>query len=492
MDRKQAVNGSISIFLILVLVPLYACISMVVGSVRYSAGRSRLLGILNLNGNSALNRYELTLKRQFDLFSMGEPEDELQERLEAQYLEMIVPNHSGIVEDKNVVTVNPDTYEVHYPDRSILARPENLNDTIFGYMKERAPLLFAREFQKKYAGIFRSGTVPETKLLPEKLIRPGAAPEPVPLQSGTAESLVEQEFDGLSRWKRQDPGSFINMQDQSVSALVGAEQAARIDSYAAGAGSVDSVPSQKEEKEAGQKLFQSLRGAFGAEQLELEEYMTHMFSCYTTGEEEKSLTDRAFSSRSLFRGEQEYLLFGADSKRANVVLTAQSLLALRVYINGLYAYSSPKLQAEAMEAAGPLMELTGAGATAIAEAIIALWVFAESANDVRTLLDGGSVPFYKTDATWRTGISGAASQSAGTGSPTDLTYKDYLKLFLFGKLATPASRRSVLARTAKLMQATCSEEDRNFDITRCYQQLEIKAGITAVGHRITREEVYSY
>lgn len=498
MDQIRTLKGSISIFLILVLVPLYTCIYLTVGSVRYSAGRSRLLGILNLNGNSALNHYELTLKRQFDLFSMGEPEEKLQQKLEAQYLEMIVPENSGVLESKNVVTVNPDTYQVHYPDQSILARPEILEKTISDYMKERAPVLFARELGKKSGSILKLSKETTSPNLPPEKTAVWKKPEIqflsqnlVPSLSG--KELVEQEFGGLKKVSGQNAGSWIQLNDASVITLVGAERASKIDSYAAVSALSPNAAVDNDEKalkSAGKSLFQMMQKTVGKTQLELEEYMAHMFSCYTTGNEEQSLTEKSFGARRMFQGELEYLLFGADSKRANVILAAQSILAIRVYINGLYAYCSPKMQAQALEAVGPLVELTGGAAAPLAEAVIAMWVLAESVNDVQSLLKGGAVPFYKTDATWRTSITGSAVSN--TVSSTDLTYKDYLRLFLFGKTASESTRRAVLSRCAKLMQAACVESDSRFDITLCYQQVELKARIVTMGYPVERKEVYSY
>lgn len=501
MDQMRTIKGSISIFLILVLVPLYTCIYMVVGSVRYSAGRSRLMGILNLNGNSALNHYELTLKRQFDLFSMGESEEELQKKLEAQYIEMIVPEGNGLTDWQNVVTVNPDTYQVHYPDKSILARPEILQDVISDYMKERAPLLFAKEFSKKSSRVLKvPNNLLQQKVLPEKLgIQTSRqkmavkylSQETVSVSSG--KELIDQEFSGLKRNGNLQPGSLIQLEDTSVIALVGAERAAKIDSYSAVSSVNSNVVNDNDSQSlsnAGKSLFQTLQGTVGKTQLELEEYLIHMFSCYTTGEQDQSLTQRAFADRKMFRGEIEYMLFGADSKRNNVVLAAQSILALRVYINGLYAYSSPKIQAMALEAVGPLVEITGGAAAPLAEAVIAMWVLAESINDLQQLLKGGAVPFFKTDASWSTSLSGTASSHVE--SATDLTYKDYLRLFLFGKTGAETSRRAVLSRCAKMIQAACTDSDSTFDITRCYQQIELKARIIAMGHPVERKEVYSY
>lgn len=80
----EKLRGSISIFLLMILVPLCSCIYLAVGSVRYSAGRSRMVGVMNLNGNTAKNTYSLPLKKQFDLFAMEDEGEPGREKLENQ------------------------------------------------------------------------------------------------------------------------------------------------------------------------------------------------------------------------------------------------------------------------------------------------------------------------------------------------------------------------------------------------------------------------
>ena len=48
---------------------------------------------------------------------------------------------------------------------------------------------------------------------------------------------------------------------------------------------------------------------------------------------------------------------------------------------------------------------------AVSFLILTLWAFGEAVLDVKTLLAGGRVSFWKTDATWKTGLSGLLDQS---------------------------------------------------------------------------------
>ncbi len=473
------IRGSISIFLILVLVPLYTGIYLGVGAVRYSAGRSRLLGVLNLNGNSALNRYDLTLKQNFDLFAMGDPKDELQSHLEEQYRKMILPENGTM---QNVVTMKPVGYAAAYPDSSCFPRPSNMEAVLGDYMEKRAPILFSKELAKKWAGLSKqkkvsAGRREELSFLPlEESV--------VPVSEGEA---IESYLPSLKEENKSHPRLET---DHSVNTLIGVAAASKIDAMGdgTGSGSVGSEDPEQLEKK-GKGLLNSFGDAAGLP-LEIMEYSTHFFSCYTTGSEEKSLKDKAYRDRTLYRAEQEYLLYGLDSVNQDLRAAEAELLAIRYALNAVYAFSSPKLQGEVMSAVGPIAEATGLGAAAIGETVLALWVLMESREDVRILFQGETVPVYKTDATWRTGLDG--SKRSVPSASLDWSYKDYVSLLLLRQASVPSGRRKLLTRMAKLMQAAGNEREASFDLTSCYLAVTLKAEASVMGHPVSREEEYAY
>lgn len=101
--------------------------------------------------------------------------------------------------------------------------------------------------------------------------------------------------------------------------------------------------------------------------------------------------------------EQEYLLQGNASERENLKRTVNELLAVREAVNlaALYADSEKRSEAEALALA-----ITGlAGITPITAAasffIMTVWAFAESVADVKVLLAGGKIPFFKQPGSGR-------------------------------------------------------------------------------------------
>ena len=142
--------------------------------------------------------------------------------------------------------------------------------------------------------------------------------------------------------------------------------------------------------------------------------------------------------------EQEYLLQGNASERENLKHTVNELLAVREAVNlaALYADSEKRSEAEALALA-----ITGlAGITPITAAasffIMTVWAFAESVADVKVLLAGGKIPFFKQPGEWQISLSALTEKGASifleTGTDpslkngTDdsgLDYQDWLKLF---------------------------------------------------------------
>ena len=66
--------------------------------------------------------------------------------------------------------------------------------------------------------------------------------------------------------------------------------------------------------------------------------------------------------------------------------------------------------------------------------ILTLWAFGEAVLDVKMLLAGGKIPFWKTEGTWKTCLSGLLDQSflkeTGESSGDGRTYTEYLSCLI--------------------------------------------------------------
>ena len=262
----------------------------------------------------------------------------------------------------------------------------------------------------------------------------------------------------------EKPENLIHMEERSISSMISPTILTKINAMGSAGEALSGVSESYETlSRQGKTLSSSISQVLknSGKNVELAEYLTHMFSCYTTDATQKTLKGRDMSSRRMYRGEWEYLLYGHDSKRANVIAAATEILAIRTFLNSLKSTTSP--ETEAVAAADPV----AGGVVAVAQ------IVAESLEDLRTLLSGGTV------------------EANPTGENIRMSYQDYLRAFLLLRTSTGQSSNAILLRAAKLMQISCSEEFPTFDITKCRSQVKISAAVTILGHPLRREEVYS-
>lgn len=140
---------------------------------------------------------------------------------------------------------------------------------------------------------------------------------------------------------------------------------------------------------------------------------------------------------SLLDYEAEYVIAGSNNDTENLRKVVEKILLIRGGSNLMYYYTDSSLKAKVKEYALGLSvvsinpELYEVYKTAIELA----WVYGESVNDVRILLDGGKIPLIKSKGDWNTSLSEALKASFGKGSESKNSkgqdYKDYLRLLLY-------------------------------------------------------------
>lgn len=140
MKYFERVSGSISVFLVLVMFPLYSCVYLAIDSVRRSSARSKMTGAMNLTGNAALNSYEKAMKDRYGLFVMGTDEAQLEREMQAVFSNTVDGVSDGF---ENMIGTSPREFTLRYDSGSSLASPDVLEPMVTDYMKYRAPYSFA-------------------------------------------------------------------------------------------------------------------------------------------------------------------------------------------------------------------------------------------------------------------------------------------------------------------------------------------------------------
>ena len=154
-------KGAISIFLVLVMLPMFICAGLIVDGARISAARTSVTGAGDLAMNAALSEYEQVLLDVYGLFAMSETTEELEKNVSRYFSNTI--NNTGILASSdsytrsfinsigsmfstdeisfdNIVDTEVEKFELVEVPNSALGNPTVLERQIIEYMKYRGPV----------------------------------------------------------------------------------------------------------------------------------------------------------------------------------------------------------------------------------------------------------------------------------------------------------------------------------------------------------------
>lgn len=139
--------------------------------------------------------------------------------------------------------------------------------------------------------------------------------------------------------------------------------------------------------------------------------------------------------KSVLKYQIEYLLNGESSDLENLEATLQTIFLIRLAANLITIMQDSGRQSTAaiwgtiiaILCLHPQLE------PLFTTAILIIWVYMESLQDLKTLLNGGSVPLVKSSSDWGTSILSIFTGEVGTSGSDEagLDYEDYLHILLF-------------------------------------------------------------
>lgn len=173
-----------------------------------------------------------------------------------------------------------------------------------------------------------------------------------------------------------------------------------------------------------------------------DEFLYQHFTNYQTSTNE---SDKALDY------ELEYIVSGKGSDRENLQQVAVDILGMREGMNFLYLLSCTEKRqtaqalATAILSAYPVAEVAN---IAVMLGILAAWAFAESVLDVRTLLAGGKISWFKSDDDWTLGIENISSIASNGMRAKDAgakgqDYNNYIETLLYTKLNRTLNYRTM-------------------------------------------------
>ena len=196
----------------------------------------------------------------------------------------------------------------------------------------------------------------------------------------------------------------------------------------------------------------------------------------------------SFENRPLLY-EQEYLLCGERSDRENLSGMIEKLLTIRGAMNLLYLLRSPEKLAEAEQFS---MAISGGVAPVMFILnffVLTLWAFGEAVIDVRQLIIGGKVPFWKEDDRWKLGLEGLLSfqflDPVSERYEEGRDYADHMRILLF-----LMNREDRNYRMMDVIQWNMRTVQEDFSVSDCMYQINLEAAVLEK-HRFLVHDTYS-
>ena len=193
----------------------------------------------------------------------------------------------------------------------------------------------------------------------------------------------------------------------------------------------------------------------------------------------------------------EYVLYGRDSDRENLKAVARKLLLIREGVNAACLAADPVRQGQASALAASIASgfLIPPAAPVIEAALILCWAFGESVLDVRELFAGGKVPLIKSSENWQLSLENLphlldVAETERKESSGGMDYEDYLQILLLSMSRENKKMRG-MDMVELVMRTSAGWE--SFRLDGCVTALEASADVKANTRKVfsvARE--YSY
>ena len=218
----------------------------------------------------------------------------------------------------------------------------------------------------------------------------------------------------------------------------------------------------------------------GLEHIYIMEYGMQMFSYYTVDKDDdgktltsvRSISNDDLTDNAMYKAEVEYMLWGQKDVEQNVQNTKLLLYGIRALFNMIYAFSDKNLS-PIVTGMATLMSCGQAYLVPVFEVVIKVAVAgAETFYDVKTLMQGKTVPVFKEYREAWIALPGCHTNSHTNYKNFTMNYREYLTLFLLIHTFGPGEAKT-LARIAD-----CVQLNTKLDITeKCYTMLSIESEV---------------
>lgn len=197
----------------------------------------------------------------------------------------------------------------------------------------------------------------------------------------------------------------------------------------------------------------------------------------------------------------EYILFGQIQDSLNLICMAETLFAFRGATNLTMLLTDAQTQ-ETIKALSQLAALIDIPPQVVEAIINICWAAAESAYDVKQIMDGEKIPLLKSPKDFSISINGLMKEIpeelAGEEAETtidateifELGYEDYLRLFLYFQPSVLKTYRCMDMMEADIR---LTEGNEHFRMDACADAISVEIGITSgYNYFYSMERKYAY
>ena len=219
------------------------------------------------------------------------------------------------------------------------------------------------------------------------------------------------------------------------------------------------------------------------DEIYINEYIMGMFknsvAVLKYDDTEKTDVDLSGVNKSLretfFNSEVEYIIHGNSSESINKLMTKSQILLIRFVMNTIHVYTDVRKKelATSIAAAVAGWWTGGAGIPLLSNLIMCSWGMGEALIDLKDIMDGKSVPFYKRSGDWKLDIGLSGSDGMKTDTRLCFSYHDYLRLFLLLKNSDVK-----ISRIEDLIQLNMQKQDQSFEMATSNTCVRIEAEIS--------------
>lgn len=463
MEKKDYNQGSITVFLSLVLLIIISMICQIMEEAIFQADRIRLFSSTELSLQGVLGEYNLELLENYGLF-FWEASDEkgkldkekILSRLD-YYLYRNIENTGGMLQmelaEEGIETIGLATdregqmyyeqvveaYKIRFGEKAIEKAGELLSEYNTG--KESRKTLDEKNVSSSELEVPKDIVVDkEEKKKAEEIVNP------VDVINGLKKNgiLGLLTFDKIISYQTLDMKTTLQKRKLSVG------------------------------------NYNAKKKTTGADELIFNLYLKEEFSNFATTTAIEKSTGLCY--------QQEYIVGGKGSDLENLKVVVEKIVWLREGVNFVYLLSDQGKMAEAEALAVALVGYTGLAPLIAATkvAILAAWAYGESLVEARILLAGGKISFQKQANNWHLSLTGLTEVSniiKGniTGEKEGMSYEDYLWLFLNTASQKDRCYRSMDIIEQKIRAIT---GEKNFRMDHCIAYVSVELSAISRGRKM--------